>query len=118
MKPAIHAQLSTKRHGGTFDDYMFIHDYLDQTKSAQPAMSHRVVLHNAFGIYIVEDRFGQTFENSDGAIVSVRDICEEHIIEDLGFIPTLEQCLAPITAENSAWLWGRPKSSRIIKMVD
>ena len=34
--------------------------------------------------------FGQTMSNSDGILVSVKDICEQHILEDYRhkFIPT------------------------------
>jgi hypothetical protein len=34
--------------------------------------------------------FGQTLTNSDGKLVSVKDICEQHILEDYRhkFIPT------------------------------
>ena len=33
-------------------------------------------------------------ENSDGKKVSVRKLAEEHVIEDIGFIPSLDQALA------------------------
>lgn len=55
-------------------------------------MRHRAILHNSFGIYLCEQVFGTTITNSDGRVVSVRDVGEEHVLEDLGLIPTLQDC--------------------------
>jgi hypothetical protein len=39
--------------------------------------------------------FGYTFKNSDGKDICVKDICEQHILEDFGmrFIPTAQDYL-------------------------
>jgi hypothetical protein len=58
-----------------------------------PDLRHRAALHHAFGCYLVERVFGHTIVNSDGREVSTRDIAEEHIQEDLGFLPSLEDWL-------------------------
>lgn len=118
MKPYIHATLSAKKYGGDFEDYIKIHDFMDQTKASLADMRHRAILHNSHGIYIVEQVFGDVMTNKDGVTFSVRDVCEDHCVEDLGKIPTIEQCLAPLNEENSGWLWGRPRSVRTIKLVD
>ncbi len=91
MKPLIHAKSSAAKHGGKPEDYLPIHDFMDSTKSALPDVRHRAVLHSSFGIFIVERVFGTFITNSDGREISVRDIAEDHVIEDLGFIPTLEK---------------------------
>lgn len=90
MKPFLHARGSVSRWGGKPDDYMAIHDFIDSTKVAMPDLRHRALLHNAFGCFLVERIFGHTLTNSDGREVSTRDVAEQHIIEDMGFLPSLE----------------------------
>lgn len=89
MKPHIHAKASVSKYGGKPTDYIDIHDFLDISKSTHADMRHRMVLHNSLGPYIAEKVFGHNIINSDGKEVSVRDICEEHILQDLGFIPSV-----------------------------
>ena len=99
MKPYIHARHSVKHFDGNVDDYIPIHTWMDSTKAHVPDMRHRVILHNSFGIFLGEQVFGATIENSDGKTVSVRDILEKHVVEDLGFIPSLERALSSTKLE-------------------
>ncbi len=94
MKPSIHARNSARKYGGTAACYIDIHEFMDQTKAHLPDMRHRAVLHNSFGIYLCAQVFGVTRVNSDGKEYDVRDIAEDHVIEDLGRIPTLYECFA------------------------
>lgn len=94
MNPLTHAKNSVKRHGGEIEDYLPIHTWMDQTKLHVSDLRHRVVLHNSFGIGLCESHFGFFIENSDGKKVSVRKLAEEHVVEDIGFIPSLDQALA------------------------
>jgi hypothetical protein len=104
MKPFLHAKNSANKHGGVPEDYQKIHDFIDHSKAAMPDMRHRALLHSAWGIYVVEQVFGTTLTNSDGKKVSVRDIAEDHVIEDLGFIPTVEHWLNNMTMQD--WMFG------------
>jgi len=99
MNSYYHAKNSANRYGGKPEDYQPVHDFIDSTKAAVGDVRHRAVLHNAFGCFVAERVFGTTITNSDGRKVPVRLIAEEHIIEDLGSLPTLSQCLEglPIT---------------------
>lgn len=110
MKPFIHARSSAKRHGGKPEDYMAIHDFMDSSKSAVADVRHRCVLHSAFGVYLAERAFGTTIVNSDGREVSVRDIAEDHVIEDLGFIPSLDKWLGAM--EIQEWMGGPSRKVR------
>jgi hypothetical protein len=105
MKPYLHARISAKKFGGIPEDYIEIHDWFDSTKAHIPDARHRLVLHNAYGIFLCEQVFGEivqmpngTFKRapyitiSTGKKVSVRDIAEQHVIDDLGCIPTLAAC--------------------------
>lgn len=107
MKPYIHAKISAKRHGGYYADYMAIHDFIDSSKIAMPDVRHRAILHSSFGCYLAEQMFGTIITNSEGKEVSVRDIAEEHVIDDLGFIPTIENWLEELPLK--LWMSGGRK---------
>ncbi len=113
-KAWIHAQSSAKRWGGTAEDYIKIHERIDSTKSAHAEVTHRCVFHSAFGIYIIEEIFGRFLTNSDGKDVFVRDIAEQHVLEDLGFIPSLSDWLKEMPAQ--PWMAGQRKMQ--VKLVD
>lgn len=104
-KPLIHAESSVRRYGGSVEDYLPIHDFMDSSKAALADVRHRAVFHSAFGIYVVERVFGDYITNSDGKRVSVRDVAEDHVKEDLGFIPTMEHWLKNMPI--SDWMAGK-----------
>ena len=110
MKPLVHAKISVKRHGGHVDDYLKIHNFIDSSKSNMPDVRHRALLHSSFGCFLAEQVFGTYITNSDGNMISVRDIAEEHIQEDLGFIPTVERWLNTMPIE--LWMSGSVKKNR------
>lgn len=107
IKPYIHSKVSAKKFGGLPEDYIDIHNFIDQTKMAMPDIRHRSVLHSAFGCYLVEQMFGIKRTNSEGKDYSPRDVAEEHIIEDLGFIPSVERWLDKLPIEG--WMSGTMK---------
>ena len=93
MKPRVHAVRSARQFGGEPEDYQRIHDFFDQTKAHMPDMRHRAILHSSFGIFLCEQVFGTTIVNSAGQHVSVRDVGEQHVLDDLRFIPTIQDWL-------------------------
>ena len=109
MKPLIHAKSSVKKYGGAVEDYLAIHNFIDQSKMCMPDIRHRALLHSSFGCYLAEQMFGVYVVNSDGKQVSVRDVAEEHIIQDLGFIPSVEKWLDKIPME--PWMSGAVKKT-------
>lgn len=89
--PLIHAKSSVKKWGGTIDDYIALHNKMDCSKGYMPDNRHRVLTHTMFWIKeVMEPIFGLYITNSENRLVSVKDICERHILEDykLKFIPT------------------------------
>jgi len=113
MKPYNHARSSVKRWGGRVEDYLEIHNFIDGTKIAMPDLRHRALLHNAWGIFLLERVFGVTITNSEGRAVSVRDVGEQHVMEDMGFIPSLEDWLEDLPQQ--PWHGGihrLPKTER------
>lgn len=92
-----HALSSTKRWGGRPEDYLAVHEFLDSTKIAHPDVRHRAVLHNSFGVFLVERVFGNTLTNADGRPVPTRLVAEQHVVEDLGRVPSLTEWLVNLT---------------------
>ena len=111
MKPLYHAKNSVKKYGGKLEDYLKIHEWFDQTKMVISDYRHRAVLHNAFGIYLCAQVFGDILTNSDGKKISVRDIGEDHVLEDLGHIPTLEKALQHLPMQD--WMTGNTRKSAV-----
>ncbi len=107
MKPYKHAESSAKKWGGTVDDYLPIHNWFDATKASCGDNRHRCLRHHSEGIFWCEDKFGVNIVNSDHKLVSVRDIGEQHLIEDLGFIPTISDYLCELNIRD--WMCGDKK---------
>jgi hypothetical protein len=113
-KALIHARSSARKWGGKAEDYLAIHERMDSTKSAHAEVTHRCVFHSAFGIFVIEEIFGRTLINSDGREVFVRDVAEQHVLEDLGWIPSLSDWLREMPAQ--PWMAGARKLP--IKIVE
>lgn len=116
MKPWLHARSSANRWGGEPGDYLEIHDFMDSSKAAHASVKHRAVLHSAFGVFLAERVFGHNVTNSQGREVSVRDIAEQHVLEDLGTIPSLDDWLECM--ELRAWMGGPAKRVRTVQLGD
>tara|TARA_R100000458_G_scaffold52597_1_gene54240 strand:+ start:4990 stop:5337 length:348 start_codon:yes stop_codon:yes gene_type:complete len=84
-----HSLSSVKKWGGRPEDYQAIHDWFDESKKIMPTFRHRALRHHAEGCFACEEKFGTTIMIQTGRLVPVRLIAERHIIEDLGFIPTI-----------------------------
>lgn len=108
MKPYDHAKNSVRIWGGKIENYLPIHDLLDLPKIAHPDMRHRSIMHNAMGVMIAEMAFGpfQSFLKADGTVANVatRAICERHILEDVGFLPTVADYLESLVLQD--WMTG------------
>lgn len=99
MHPYHHSLSSVKKHGGTVDDYLPIHHWFDETKALFGDARHRALRHHTAGIFWCEEKFGILFTRADGIKVPVRTIAEQHVMEDMGCIPTVHWWLSkmPIT---------------------
>lgn len=117
MKPLDHAKLSVRRYGGVYLDYTPIHEFLDMTKAAHPDMRHRALLHNTMGPFIAVQVFGAYLQNSDGTTFDVRQICEDHIIEDLGRLPTVSDFL-DLIPESEMSKFAYQKGRKIVPRLD
>src|SRR5215216_4426546 len=100
MKPYIHAQSAVRQWGGQISDYLAIEDWFDETKAHFGDNRHRALRHHSQGIFEAERLFGHNIVNSDGKQVSVRDIGEQHVMEDMNFIPNISDYLSLIKYES------------------
>lgn len=105
--PYHHALSSVKKWGGKPEDYQAIHDWFDESKSHVADFRHRALRHHTEGIFMAEKIFGTTITNSDGRVVPVRYVGEQHVKEDLGRIPTVAEWLLNIKPER--WMLGGSK---------
>lgn len=97
--PYHHALSSVKKWGGTVEDYIKIHDWFDASKEMMADFRHRALRHHAQGIFEAERVFGHTITNSSGRVVPVRWIGEQHVTEDCGFIPSIQDWYSNITPQ-------------------
>lgn len=105
-----HALSSVRRWGGTPGDYIALHSWMDASKAIIADPRHRALRHHASGIFALEHEFGVTITNSGGREVPVRLIGEQHVVEDLGFVPSFADWARLIAP--AAWVTrGNPKGS-------
>lgn len=102
--PLEHAQSSARKFGGKLEDYLRIHCWFDESKAFFPDFRHRALRYHAEGIFLAERIFGVMLSNLEGVAVPVRYIGEQHVREDLGRIPTVQDWLARINPER--WMYG------------
>lgn len=104
MSPYEHAVNTAKRFGGQPSDYIDIHEWFDETKQYTGDWRHRVLRHHAAGIQWAIKPFGQARLNSDGNEISVKLIGEQHVIEDCGFVPTIQDWLSVFEDNHKGWM--------------
>jgi hypothetical protein len=120
--PLKHSESSVRLWGGSVDDYLPLHNKMDSSKKYFSDNRHRVLTHNMFFIFeVMIPLFGEYITNSAGKVVSVKDICEYHILEDYGkkFIPNISDFLNEM--EVKSWMANGvgelPDSQKKIKLV-
>lgn len=113
--PYHHSISSAKQFGGKWEDYIEIHNWFDETKKHFPDMRHRALRHHCEGIFWCEEKFGVTITNSDGKLVPVRFIGEQHIKEDIGYIPTIKDYLTEMNP--AGWMYKPGEGRKILKEI-
>ena len=94
-----HALSSVRKWGGAPEDFLPLHTWLDESKMIIADFRHRALRHHAEGIWMLERQYGTTLTLSTGRIVPVRLIAEQHVREDLGFIPSFADWVRRIRPE-------------------
>jgi hypothetical protein len=103
--PYHHAVSSAKKYGGEPHDYLSLHAFFDASKQHMADFRHRALRHHTEGIFMLENLFGTTITNSADRAIPVRLIGEQHVLEDLGRIPTVHDWLGRIQPES--WMLGK-----------
>jgi hypothetical protein len=85
-----HSVSSANAHGGAPEDYHDLHRWMDRGRIGTDRLLHRMLAHHTQGIADAIDLFGDTITNSRGVKVPTALLAHQHIIEDLGFVPTLD----------------------------
>ena len=103
--PFNHAESSARKFGGEASEYLALHEWLDSSKSHLADFRHRALRHHSEGIFMLERLFGTTITLSTGRVLPIRFVGEQHVLEDLGRIPTVQDWLLKIQPE--PWMLGR-----------
>lgn len=103
--PYHHAVSSAKKFGGEPGEYLDLHEWFDASKQHMADFRHRALRHHSAGIFMLEKFFGTTITLANGRVVPVRFIGEQHVLEDLGRIPTVQDWLGKIQPES--WMLRR-----------
>ena len=75
---------------------MPLHSWFDQSKSIAGDFRHRALRHHAEGIFMLETLYGQTLTLSTGRVIPTRWVGEQHVQQDLGFIPSFADWMRAI----------------------
>jgi hypothetical protein len=109
--PYNHSLSSVKKWGGEVCDYIDIHNWFDASKEFFADFRHRALRHHAQGIFECQRFFGDTIINSDGKIVPVRLIGEQHVNEDCGCIPSLQDWF--IAIKPAEWMISPRRTTHV-----
>lgn len=118
MNPVIHSQNNVKKWGGEIEDYLPIHKKMDCSKAYFADNRHRALTHTMFWVNeVMLPLFGDYITLTNGKKISVKDICEQHILEDyaMKFIPNVQDFLQEM--EYLTWMQNgksRPESNKKI----
>ena len=108
--PLIHAKSSVKRWGGSVEDYLPIHQNLDEVKGAGHNLTARLITHNGYYCYnVIPKIFGYEIINSAGKRVDTTDIALLHVAEDYRMkgVPSIQDIVQHI--EIQPWMMNGVK---------
>lgn len=88
-----HSVSSAKKWGGSPEEYLHIHNWFDETKAHVGDFRHRALRHHMLGVQECLRTYGESLTLSTGRVLPTRWVAEQHLIEDFGFLPTLDDWL-------------------------
>lgn len=120
MTPMKHAQSTAAKWGGSWQDYIAIHDWFDETKQYTGDWTHRALRHHSAGVQWAIEKFGHSILNSNGQHIPTKVIAEQHVEEDCGFIPTPHDWLKVLKAGPADWMLkvGKITTTQKMQIVD
>lgn len=119
MNSVYHAKSSAHKWGGEWEDYLPVHEFIDSSKKFIGDFGHRALLHSTWGCWLAEEIFGAVLYiptgNGNVREVPVREIAEQHIIEDLGWLPSPGDYLQHM--ERKKWMSGKVKVTKTLSEI-
>jgi hypothetical protein len=95
FEPEQHCMTSVANFGGKPDDYLTVHEFLDEVVARYPNLPGAwVITHSTFGLALVEAVVGPYITRADGKIVPTRTIAEKHILSEYRHINTVHAFLS------------------------
>jgi hypothetical protein len=104
MTPYKHAESSCTKWGGIPEDYIDLHQWFDETKQLTGNWTHRALRHHAQGVEQSILVFGHHITNSHGKKIPVKLLSEQHVTEDCGYIPTVQDWFKPLLKNPDSWM--------------
>ena len=106
-----HAVSAARKWGGKPEDYIEIEEFIDSSKTSIGDVRHRALYHHTEGVWLCQRIFGRVItvdkRNGHGTVdVPVRLIAEQHILEDLGWLPSSADYLKRIETKQNDWMSG------------
>jgi hypothetical protein len=83
--PYHHALSSAKIRALNWQNHFELHDWLDSSKAMFSDARHRSLFHHTTGVYLSKSIFKD--------IKNAKEIAQEHIVEDLGTVPSIQDWL-------------------------
>lgn len=86
-----HAVSAARKWGGDPEHYIAIEEFIDSSKEILGDVRHRSMYHHTAGIWLCQRIFGRTITvpKANGSVeVPVRLVAEQHVLEDLGWLPS------------------------------
>jgi hypothetical protein len=104
-----HAKSAARKWGGDWERYIEIEEFIDSSKKIIGDVRHRSVYHHTEGVWLCQRIFGRelTIPKANGfgfVQVPVRLIAEQHILEDLGWLPSPADYIKGMPIEK--WMSG------------
>lgn len=107
MNSWYHAQSSARKWGGGPEDYLPVHEFIDSSKQSHGDVRHRALYHHTEGVFLCERIFGKVLhvkKNVKTIQVPVRLVAEQHILEDLGWLPSFSDYINGMPIQK--WMSG------------
>ena len=92
-----HCVSSANAFGGEPDDYAELHRWMDRSRDSTNSIMHRMLSHHTQGIRDCIEHFGHTIDICRAPAVPTSLLAEQHVREDLGFIPNLDHYIELLT---------------------
>ena len=113
-----HALSSASAFGGEPEAYYALHRWIDRSRANVTGFEHRLLSHHSQGISDCVEHFGPVILNSKGKAIPTQLLAEQHIIEDLGFVPSLSDWAVLVHVPRWASKPARMLHKKLFEVID